>query len=80
MTVLPLEDFNNAIGVYAHGFGLAEINQETVILWRTDISGIFEGVMRTVVEADTKGAKRLAFHQIPDFCDFHGGKITPSAA
>ena len=79
-TALPFEDFNNAIGVNADRFGLAEINQETVILGRADISGIFEGVLRTVVEADTKGAKRLAFHQIPDFCNFHGGKITSGAA
>jgi hypothetical protein len=79
-TALPLEDFNNAIGVNAHRFGLAEINQETVILWRADISGIFEGVLRTVVEADTKGAKRLAFHQTLNRRDFHGGKVTSGAA
>ena len=71
MKASPLEDFNNAIGVNAHGFGLAEINQETVILWRADISGIFEGVLCPVVEADTKGTKRLAFYQTLNLCDFH---------
>lgn len=75
----PLEDFNNAISVNAHRFGLAEINQETVIFGRADISGIFEGVLRPIVEADGKGAKRLAFNQTLNLCDFHGGKVTSGA-
>jgi hypothetical protein len=36
--------------------------------------------MRTVVEADTKGAKRLAFHQTLNRRDFHGGKVTSGVA
>ncbi|MEK7684430.1 MAG: hypothetical protein AAB466_03295 [Verrucomicrobiota bacterium] len=78
-TALSLEDFNNAIGVNAHRFGLPKINQQTVILWRTDVSGIFEGVLSTVVEADAKGAKRLLFHQTLNLCDFHGTKVASGA-
>jgi len=44
-----------------------------------DRQGIFEGVLGTVVEADTKGAKRLAFQKSLNRCDFHGGKVTSGA-
>jgi hypothetical protein len=50
-----------------------------IILRCADIPGFFEKVLRAVVEADAKGAKRLAFHQTLIFFDFHRVNITPGA-
>ena len=50
-----------------------------IILRCADIPGFFEKVLRAVVEADAKGAKRLAFHQTLNVFDFHRVKITSGA-
>jgi hypothetical protein len=72
---LSLEDFRDAIRIYAHRFRPAKINQQPVVLRRADISGVFEGVLRAVVESDGKGPKRAAFHPVSDFRNFHGEKV-----
>ena len=72
---LALEDFCDAICVDPHRFGPAEINQQTVVFWRTDISGILECVLRAIVKPDGKWSKRTPFDQLFDLCNFHGEKI-----
>ena len=78
--MLSPEDFNNAIGGNKHRLFLTEIDDDVIILRRSDISGFFERVLRPVIEADTKRAERLPFHQTFDFLGFHAGKVTSGAA
>jgi len=69
------EDFDNAVRVNEDCLLLAEIENDVVILWSADIAGIFESVLRSVVESDGKGPKRASLHQILDLRNVHGEKV-----
>src|SRR6266704_5540392 len=73
--LLSPEDFNDAIGVNKHRLFLTEIDDDVIILRRSNISGFCERVLRAVVEADTKGTERLPCQQTFDFLAFHAGKV-----
>ena len=64
-------DFRNAVGVNADGFGFAKVNEQMVILRRADISGFLEKILFAIVEPDAKGTKRTPLNQILNFLNFH---------
>ncbi len=78
-TRLSPKDFDDAVGINEHCFLLAEINDEMIVPGCPDISGFLERILRAVVEANAKGAKRLAFHHALDVFDFHEVKIASGA-
>lgn len=74
---LSLDDFDDAFGVDAHDFRLAEKNNNVIILWCADVSEVAKAVLDTVNQSHCKRAKRLALQQTSDFFNFHSAEPTP---
>jgi len=71
--------FDDAVRVNEHCLLLAEIKNDVVVLRSAHISGVFESVLRAVVESDGEGPKRASLHQLFDLRNFHGEKVASGA-